>query len=177
MLVACRLAGLSALERHYAGVNAPTQSGARSGRSRLRAWTVSGQQRDRLGRRSGQRWRDHPHCGGHGSHRTRPDGFWAAHRRLRTAVSGLGGPSQDTRPAGLLARGSRTRTAQIAVLQSECSICWLPIAIVQGCCLLSQTEWLGPSKSGSANIPTATAIRSGRCSASQKTVLPHSGQK
>src|SRR6516225_9300650 len=34
-----------------------------------------------------------------------------------------------------------------------------------------------PSKSGSANIPTATAIRSGRCSASQKTVPPHSGQK
>src|SRR5580692_11316067 len=64
-----------------------------------------------------------------------------------------------------------------AALQSERSICWLPIATVQGCCLLSQTERLGPSKSGSANIPMATAIRSGRCSASQKTVPPHSGQK
>ena len=61
--------------------------------------------------------------------------------------------------------------------QSECSICCSAIAVVQGCCLFSQTELRGFSKSGSANIPTATAISSGRCSGSQKTVPPHSGQK
>jgi hypothetical protein len=61
--------------------------------------------------------------------------------------------------------------------QSECSICCSAIAIVQGCCPFSQTELWGFSKLGSANIPTATAISSGRCSGSQKTVPPHSGQK
>ena len=61
--------------------------------------------------------------------------------------------------------------------QSECSIGCSAIAVVQGCCLFSQTELRGFSKSGSANIPTATAINSGRCSGSQKTVPPHSGQK
>ena len=40
-----------------------------------------------------------------------------------------------------------------------------------------QTELRGFSKSVSANIATATAINSGRCSGSQKTVPPHSGQK
>jgi hypothetical protein len=48
---------------------------------------------------------------------------------------------------------------------------------VQECCLLSHTERLGFSNLGSANVPTATAIRSGCISASQNTVPPHSGQK
>jgi hypothetical protein len=64
-----------------------------------------------------------------------------------------------------------------AASQSECSICCSAMAVVQGCCLFSQTELRGISKSGSANIPTATAISSGRCSGSQNTVPPHSGQK
>src|SRR5579871_679989 len=64
-----------------------------------------------------------------------------------------------------------------SVSQSECSICCSAIVLVQRCCLFSQTEFRGFSKSGSANIPTATAISSGRCSGSQKTVPPHSGQK
>jgi hypothetical protein len=73
---------------------------------------------------------------------------------------------------------SRSRAGGGSVAsQSECSICCSAIAIVQGCCLFSQTELRGFSKSGSANMPTATAISSGRCSGSQKTVPPHSGQK
>ena len=73
---------------------------------------------------------------------------------------------------------SRSRAGGGSVAsQSECSICCSAIAVVQGCCLFSQTELRCFSKSGSANIPTATAISSGRCSGSQKTVPPHSGQK
>jgi hypothetical protein len=76
---------------------------------------------------------------------------WPVYPRLSRTMQALKAERKEVRVGG--------------VVQSECSICWLPIAMVQGCCLLSQTEKLGPAKSGSANIPTATAIRFGRCSA------------
>ena len=76
-----------------------------------------------------------------------------------------------------VAAGTARTLGGSAAPQFECSICCSAIAVVQGCCLFSQTEIRGFSKSGSANIPTAIAISSGRCSGSQKTVPPHSGQK
>jgi hypothetical protein len=55
MLVACRLAGLSALGAHYAGVSARTQSGACHGNVILR---LAGDRHDRVGDAS--RRRAHP---------------------------------------------------------------------------------------------------------------------
>ena len=101
--------------------------------------------------------------------------FAARTRAIRLWTTGTAGAPPN--PAFKHDPGTaRTRSGCVA-RQSECSICCSAIAVVQGCCLFSQTELRGFSKSGSANMPTATAISSGSCSGSQKTVPPQSGQK
>ena len=80
----------------------------------------------------------------------------------------------------LRASGYDLRIARTGPRADYCerSISSSPIAPVQRCFrLLPKTETFGLANAGSANPPTATAVNSGRCSACQKTVPPHCGQK